>query len=246
MTRVVIPIGRGRPDTLPYVLRSLSEHAGVTEVITVGERPKGIEPDQHIDSPNDGQPHVNIAGHLRRVCESIDGEFIWCDDDMFTMKPWTPGVYVRPFSIAYMLSHNANRGYWSQAVRNSIKVMKQWGHDPETVPCGPTHRPWLINTERTIEIVDALDAVGGGSFRALYVAGLDGLIEVSDPKIWGRGMPKPGADVISVFNDSWRYNAGRIVKETFTEPSRWESAPTEGMAVAARGPARARHRHGRR
>ena len=246
MTRVVIPIGRGRPDTLPYVLRSLAEHAGVTEVITVGERPKGIEPDQHIDSPNDGQPHVNIAGHLRRVCEAIDGEFIWTDDDTFTMKPWVPGVYVHRHSIAGMLRVYPNQGTWSQAVRNSIKVMKQWGHDPETVPCGTVHRPWLVSTDRVRMVTDALNAVRGGSFRALYPAGLPNVVEASNPKILGRNVPHPDSDVISLFNDSWRYNAGRIVRETFTESSRWESAPIEGMAVAARGPARARHRHGRR
>ena len=242
----VIPIGRSRPLTLPYVLRSLAEHTPITELVTVGEPPKGIKPDRHIDSPNGGQPHVNIAGHLRRVCDAIDGDFIWCDDDTFTMKPWTPGVYVHRYSIAGMLRVYPNQGTWSHAVRASIKVMTEWGYDPEEVPCGTVHRPWLVSVDRARMVIDALDAVGGGSFRALYVAGLDDVIEASNPKILGRKVPHPDSDVISLFNDSWRANAGRIVRGTFTEPSRWEPEPTEDMAATTRGPARARHRHGRR
>lgn len=212
----------------------------------MGERPEGIEPDHHIDSPNDSQPHVNIAGHLRRVCETIDGEFIWCDDDTFTLRPWTPGVYVHRHSIAGMLRVYPNRGTWSQAVRASIKVMIEWGYDPEAVPCGTVHRPWLVSTDRVRKVVDALDEVGGGSFKALYPAGLTDLIEASNPKILGRKVPHPDSDVISLFMDSWRFNAGRLVRETFTEPSRWEPEPTEGRALIESAPVRARHKHRRR
>jgi hypothetical protein len=244
--RVVIPIGKSRPGTLPYVLRSLAEHAGITEVITVGEAPKGIEPDRHIDSPNANKPHVNIAGHLRRVCEAIEGDWIWTDDDTFTLKPWTPGVYVHKHSVAGMLRVYPNRGTWSQAVRASIKVMTEWGYDPEEVPCGTVHRPWLVSTDRVRLVVDTLDEVGGGSFRALYPAGLSDLIEASNPKILGRKVPHPDSDVISLFDDSWKTNAGRIVRETFTERSRWESGPSEGMALSVNASSAVARRHRRR
>ena len=243
--RVVIPVGRGRSATLPYVLRSLSQHAGIDEVVTVGETPAGITPDLHIPSPNAARPHVNILGHLRRVCEQVSGEWMWCDDDTFTIKPWVPGVYVRPFSIAYMLKNNANKGNWSHAVRASIKVMEALGYDPEQVKCGTTHRPWLVETGRVMDTVKTLEDAGGGSFKALYVAGLDDLIEANDPKIMGRGVPHPKADVVSVFNDSWRFNAGRIIRERFTEPTRWESGSTTDTALTPSGPARAGHRRRR-
>lgn len=240
--RAVIPIGPRRPLTLPHVLRSLVAHANVDELITVGEPPKGIEPDFHIDSPNTDRPHVNILGHLRRATEHIDGKWVWCDDDMFLLKPWTPGVYVRGYSIASMLRKYPNRGTWSQAVRASIKVMEGWGYDPEEVPCGTIHRPWLVDSDRVRMVCDAL---GNGSFKALYVAGLDDVIPAPDPKVTGRGVPKPDADVISVLHDSWRHNAGRLVRETFTEPTRWETEPTAGKALAGSGHEARRHRRRR-
>lgn len=234
-----IPIGPARPTTLPYVLRALRKHAGVDYLVTVGDRPAGITPDLHIDSPNTAKPHQNVAGHLCRLADELTEPFVWCDDDTFTLKSWTPGVYVRPFSIAYMLRHNPKRGYWSVAVGQSIKVMESWGYDSNVVPCGTTHRPWLVDPDRARMIVDALDAVGGGSFKALYVAGLSGLIEAEDIKLVGRGTIKPDADVVSVYHNSWNDNAGRILRETFADPTPWESAP-EPVTAVRRGPRRHR------
>jgi len=208
----------------------------------VGERPQNIEPDRHIDSPNTDKPHINVAGHLRRASKIIDGEFIWCDDDTFTVRPWTLGVYVRDYSIAGMLRLYPSRGHWSHAVRASIKVMESWGFDPENVPCGTIHRPWLVATDRVLRTLSALDAVGGGSFKALYVAGLDDVIVAGDAKVHGRAVPKPDADVISVFHDSWKANAGRIIRETFIEPSRWETQLAEVAAASVRRGPRRHHR----
>jgi hypothetical protein len=240
--RAVIPVGRGRPPCLPYVARSLAKHASITELVTVGERPTTLEPDLHLDSPNAGKPYQNVAGHLRLAAE-LGGEFIWCDDDTFLMKPWTPGVYVRPFSIAHMLRENPNVGGWSVAVRNSITVMKEWGYDPEQVPCGPVHKPWLVESSRVIKTLDGLDTVGGGSFKALYVAGLEGVIETDDVKIVNaRGLPSPKADVVSVHPHSWAKNTGNAIRQAFPERSRWESEPPTENADNRRGPQRHKNR----
>lgn len=230
----VIPVGSRRPASLPYVLRSLRLYADVTEVVTVGDRPHGIEPDLHIDSPNAGKPHLNIAGHLRKIDLA---EFVWCDDDTFTVRPWVPGVYTREYSIAQMLRLYPTSGNWSGALRSSISVMEAWGFDPETVPAGTVHRPWLVTAERAGLVLDALDSAGGGSFKALYPAGID-VIAAADPKINGRGLPRPDADVISVDPHAWGKNAGRIIRERFTEPTRWETEPP--IEPALRGPRRVR------
>lgn len=243
--RAVIPLGRSRPSTLPYAIRSLAQYADVDELITVGEKPEGIDPDLHIPSPNDQKPHLNILGHLERVCERLDGEWIWTDDDVFTVKPWQPGVYVRNYSIARHLRDYPTRGHYSKAVRASVALIQSDGLDPEEVACGPCHRPWLVNTERVRKTVEAVQPVGG-SFKTYYVAGLDDVIRVGDAKVTGRGMPKPSADVISVFNDSWRYNAGRIIRERFGERSRWESAPNTDTARPVRGQPRGPRRRHRR
>jgi hypothetical protein len=47
-------------------------------------------------------------------------------------------------------------------------------------------------------------------------------VPVGDPKIFGFGVPQSNADMISTDQSSWRRNAGRTVRESFTIPSRWE------------------------
>lgn len=220
----VIPVGRKRAPTLPYVLRSLEAHSDITRLVTVGEPPAGVTPDRHIPSANDQRtPYLNVLGHLHRAAESIDADrFVWMDNDMFLMAPWTPAVYVRKYSIARHLADYPNLGPYTAQVKAAVKVMVSQGHDPEQVPCGPIHRPWLVETDRVLATVKALEDVGGGSFKTLYVAGLDGVVPANDAKVMGRGVPKPGVDVVSTVSQSWRSNAGRIVREAFTEPSRWE------------------------
>lgn len=228
--RAVIPTGLKRAPTLIHAVRSLEANAGITELVTVGAPPEGITPDIHIDSPNTRAPHINVCGHLRRAAEAFGGEFVWTDDDTFCVKPWTPGVYVRGYSIAQMLRKYPNRSSWSLSVRSAIEVMVAQGYDPEEVPCGTIHRPWLVDADRAVRTLDALDEVGGGSFKALYVCGMSDVIAAPDPKVTGRAVPPPKRDVISLDGKSaWRSNSGRIMRETFTVPSRWEDA-TEATA----------------
>jgi hypothetical protein len=195
----------------------------VTRIVTVGERPTTIEPDHHIDSPNFSAPYINVLGHLRRVVAWLDvPEFVYNADDTFPMTTWTPGVYVRKYSIADHIRHYPNHGTYTKAVKASVSIMVAQGYDPEQVPCGAIHRPMLIDRTRAAATLDLIESAGGAGFKVLYVAGLDNVIPTYDPKIHGRGMPKPDADVISVVAESWRHNAGRLVRERFTEPSRYE------------------------
>lgn len=221
--KAVIPLGRNRPPTLPYVCRALEANTPVTEIVTVGETPS-IKPDLHIASPNDKRHgHLNVLQHLATALDQItDAEFVWIADDVFPLKPWTPGVYVRKASIAAHLRMYASRGAYSRAIRASVEIIRDLGHDPEQVPCGSIHRPWLVNADRVRDSVKLVQEKGDGEWKTVYVAGLNDTIPAGDPKLVGRGMPKPNADMISVFVDSWRYNAGRIIRETFPDPSRWE------------------------
>lgn len=222
--RAVIPLGRGRPASLPYAVRALERYAGVTEVWTVGETPPTISPDRHIDSPNTAKPtYLNVVAHLRAALAEMDGQpFIWTADDIFPLKPWEPGVYVRKESLAGHLRRYSNRGHYTHAVRGAVALVKSWGYDPEQVPCGAIHRPWLVDPERARMVTDAIAAQGVGEWKMAYVAGVVGATPIGDPKIVGHGMPQPDADMISTEAGSWRRNAGRIIRETFREPSRWE------------------------
>jgi hypothetical protein len=222
--RAVIPVGKGRPSSLPYALRALEEYAGVTEVWTVGQRPDGVTPDHHIDSPNNRRPlYFNTLGHLRAALADMDGApFVWTADDIYPMAPWAPAVYARKQTLAGHLRDYPNRGNYTTAVKASVALVERMGHDPELTWCGAVHRPWLVEPERARRITDAVWEQGAGEWKMVYVAGLEDVVPVGDPKIFGHGMPQPGADMISTEVQSWRRNAGRLVRERFTTPSRWE------------------------
>lgn len=220
----VIPLGRGRPATLAYTLRSLEAYAGITEVWTVGERPSSVTPDRHIDSPNDQKAsYLNVEQHIRAVLPLLDGPFVWTADDIFTLTPWTPGVYVRRDTLAEHLRAYSGKGHYTRAVRGSIEIVRARGYDPETVPTGAGHRPWLVQPSRVADAVGAVVDHGEGAWPMVYVAGLDGVIPAGNSKVQGHNMIQKNADVASTDPHSWRRNAGRVIRETFRTPSRWET-----------------------
>lgn len=222
--RAVIPVGRGRPNTLAYAARALERHAGVTELWTVGEHPTVLTPDRHIDSPNDQRAaYLNVQQHLRAVLDMIDGDrFVWTADDVFTLSPWRPGVYVRRDTLAEHLRTYPNKGHYSRAVRASIEIVRGLGYDPEEVPTGAGHRPWLVDPHRAEQAAAAVQLRGEGEWMMVYVAGLEDVTPVGNAKVHGHGLIAPDADVASTDPRSWRYNAGRHIRATFREPSRWE------------------------
>lgn len=221
---VVIPIGAGRPPSLPYVLRALAANTTVDHVVTVGAEPKGVNPDMHIANPNSNRTrYLNVLAHLCKALEVIDAPFVWTADDIFPMRPWTPGVYVRKESIAAHLRRYQHLGNYAAACRASVKIIEGLGYKPDEVPCGAIHRPWLVDPDRARLTVDRVRARGAGEWKMVYVAGLDGVITAGDPKVVGFGVPQSNADMISTDHQSWKRNAGRAVRERFTEPSRWET-----------------------
>ena len=218
----VIPVGRNRPDSLRYAVRALAMFTPVDFLITVGETPKGITPDVHYPRPNTASPPiVNTNGHLRHVAERLARPFIWTADDIFPMKPWTPTVHVRTYPIARHLSDFPNVAGYSKGVREAVSVLREWGHDPSVVPCGPIHRPILLHPDRILRCLDALSPTG--SWLTLYPVLADVVAPIGDCKIvGGNAEPRDDVDCLSTDAASWRGAAGRFVRDRLTAPSRWE------------------------
>lgn len=220
----VVPLGRGRPPTLNYAVRTLEQYAGITELWTVGEAPTTLTPDRHIDSPNDQKvAYLNVHQHLRAVLTELDAPFVWTSDDIFTLKHWKPAVYVRRDTLAEHLRTYSNKSHYTRAVRASIELVRARGYDPEKVPTGAGHRPWLVDPDRAREVAAAVDERGEGSWAMVYVAGLGDTIPAGNSKVHGHNMIHHDADVASTMPQSWKYNAGRLIRETFKTPSRWEA-----------------------
>lgn len=216
-------MGRGRPPTLIYAVRALEQYAGITELWTVGETPTTLTPDRHIPSPNDQKAsYLNVQQHLRTALADLDGPFVWTSDDIYPLKPWTPGVYTRRDTLAAHLRTYSNKGHYTRAVRASVELVRARGYDPEEVPTGAGHRPWLVDPERARDVVAAVDERGEGSWAMVYVAGLDGTIPAGNSKVHGHNMIHTDADMASTEPQSWKRNAGRTIRETFKTPSRWE------------------------
>lgn len=222
MTVCVIPVGRNRPDSLRYAVRALAAYTPVDFLVTVGETPKGIRPDLHFARPNTASPPiVNTSAHLRHVAERLAAPFVWSHDDMFPLRPWTPTVHVRAYSIARHLADFPNVGGYSKGVREGVAVLRDWGHDPETVPCGPIHRPVLLHPDRILRCLDALSPTG--SWLTVYPVLADVVVPVGDCKIvGGQDEPRDDVDCVSTVAASWKGAAGEFVRGRLTVPSRWE------------------------
>lgn len=219
---VVIPLGPNRPDTLRYAARSLHTFLPDTTLITVGETPTTITPDEHWPNPNTSDnPYLNTGSHLRVAADRLKDPFVWHSDDTFLLAPWTPQVHVRQHSITRHLSYFPAIPVYSDGIRRSIQLMRGQGLDPDSVPCGPTHRPMLVDPQRLTTTLDRLDAarIPGGVFKALYVAGLSPVTPSPDPKIYEGELD--GLDCVSIPKEGWGNLAGKVTAR-LPDPSRWE------------------------
>ena len=218
----VMPVGRGRPDTIRWAVRALERYTPTDFLITVGERPAGIVPDHHFDRPNNLSPSIaNTSAHLRHVAERLDGPFIWTADDIFPLKPWRPTVHVRAYSIARHLADFPSVPGYSTGVKEAVAVLRAWGHDPERVPCGPIHWPILLHPDRILRCLDALSPAG--SWLSLYPVLADETVPVGDCKVTGgRDMPRDDVPCLSTTAGSWRGATGAFLRDRLTVPARWE------------------------
>jgi hypothetical protein len=217
----VIPVGRNRPDSLVHAARALERYTPVDFLVTVGETPRGIRPDVHYPRPNTAAPPiVNTSAHLRFVAERLTAPFVWTADDIFPLAPWVPTVHVRAYPIARHLRDFPRVAGYSEGVREGIEVLKQWGHDPEQVPCGPIHRPILLHPDRILRCLDALSP--RGSWLTVYPVLADETVPVGDCKIVGGGaVPRDDVGCLSTTGQSWEGAAGQFVRGRLSSPSRW-------------------------
>jgi hypothetical protein len=218
----VIPVGRGRTDSLRWAVRALERYTPVDFLVTVGETPQGIRPDVHFDRPNTGRPPiVNTSAHLRHVAERLTAPFVWSADDIFPLKDWTPTVHVRRYPISQHLADFPRVHGYSDGVREGVKVLGEWGHDPSSVPCGPIHRPTLLHPDRILRCLDAMSP--SGSWLTVYPVLADTLTPADDCKIMsGSAVPRDDVDCLSTDVRSWKGTAGQFVRAKLTVPSRWE------------------------
>jgi hypothetical protein len=217
-----LPVGRGRTDSLRWAVRALEAHTPVDFLVTVGERPTTIRPDVHFDRPNTSKPPiVNTSAHLRHVAERLTEPFVWSADDIFPLAPWTPTVHVRRYPISQHLADFPRVAGYSDGVREAVKVLTEWGHDPGVVPCGPIHRPILLHPERILRCLDALSP--SGSWLTLYPVLADVVVPADDCKIVsGSAVPRDDIDCVSTEGRSWKGATGQFVRARLSSPSRWE------------------------
>lgn len=226
MTAWLVPVRAGDDNPeLRHAIRSWSANAGIETLITVGHCPAWLAPDHHIPGNHFRTGPVNVFANIRDACTSGDlpESVIVANDDMYAMRP------TNPETIAYrcLLRDHVRRlqpGWWRSSMQlTSAYVRKMGVSDPLSYEL---HRPLLVDTARMGEILTAAWSGHGVpvQWRTTYgnLAQIGGE-QADDGKVIKAKTLPPG-EWWSTTDGSWRtHEVGRLIRETFTEPTRWES-----------------------
>ena len=213
-----------QPDELRYSLRSVEKNFPHGRVFFFCGRPEGINPDVYVPFEQIGATKWEKAtSTYRKICESDVTEDFWLfNDDFFILERITELPYMYRGTLKERIDDlRERRG-------NSSYCMKLEGARLELESLGfesldyALHIPMLINKQKAIE---TLNTFKSPMFRSLYgnYAKVGG-IKVDDVKIYNAaGLPQPGQALLSTSDASFSFGrVGKIIRDKFSERSRWE------------------------
>lgn len=214
-----------QPDELKYSLRSVEKNFPFNRVFFFCGCPSGIKPDVYVPFTQTGATKWEKAtSTYRKICESDVSEDFWLfNDDFFIMERITELPYMYRGTLKERIEDlRVRRG-------NSSYCMNLEGCRLELESLGydsldyALHVPMLINKELALE---TLNTFKSPMFRSLYgnYAKVGG-IKADDVKIYnGAGLPQQGQALLSTSDASFKHGrVGKIIRDRFTEPSRWET-----------------------
>lgn len=235
---IVVPIRPNRPDPdhLQYVVRSWAELFPVDRLFIVGRRlPEWADPDEvtHLKTHQNWEKFWNIGQNLEATLTSdVSEEFVWLNDDMFLLKRkrTIPLTNKGPWDhVIYHLGEPRGTGDFQDYIlgfRGQRDILRAWGFDTEVEPCTDLHTPMPIVKARMAEILERLKAEypahWTGHFRGLYGAGLPST-RMGDVKLKAVDqLPAASWWTVSTAMKSWNGQAGVMLRERFSTPSRFE------------------------
>lgn len=213
-----------QPDELRFSLRSVERNFPFNRVFFFCGRPEGINPDVFVPFEQIGATKWEKAtSTYRKICESdVTDDFWLFNDDFFIMERIDDLPYMYKGTLKERIDDlRERRG-------NSSYCMNLEGCRLELESLGFTsldyalHVPMLLNKQKALE---TLNTFKSPMFRSLYgnYAGVGG-IKADDVKIYNASLPVQGQTLISTADASFKYGrVGKIIRDRFTEPSRWET-----------------------
>lgn len=213
-----------QPDELRFSLRSVERNFPFNRVFFFCGRPEGINPDVYVPFEQLGATKWEKAtSTYRKICESDVSEDFWLfNDDFFIMERIDDLPYMYKGTLKERIDDlRERRG-------NSSYCMNLEGARLELESLGfdsldyALHIPMLINKQKALE---TLNTFKSPMFRSLYGNYAEvGGIKADDVKIYNASLPVQGQTLISTADASFKYGrVGKIIRDRFTEPSRWET-----------------------
>ena len=216
-----------KPDEIRYSLRSVEENFPHRAVWFYGGIPRGIEPDRMVGFQQQGyNKWRKVRDSLIRVCgnDDITEDFYLFNDDFYVMRPFEGYEPLIKGSLMHHVevlerSIGCSSSY-SEQLRSTAVELTRRGMDTLDYTM---HTPFLVNRKKALETVCAFPECP--MFRTLYgnMHRIGGRV-AHDHKIQRIDtLPPEDAMFISTNDKSFRDGkVGEYIRETFTEPSRFE------------------------
>ena len=234
MTLLICPVRPGDDnEELRYAIRSREEnlHLGSPlELLTVGYKPKWLEPDAHIEGNRYDSVALAVWDNVMLASEQVDrsvygGDALYMNDDFFCLDPTGAVLPVR--RNVTLAEHIANYPgnpslWWPRSLRLTASWLSEvgfphpWSYE--------VHRPLLAAPGAMIEALSQWDRGMKDivpQWRTVY--GTLNRVEaypVKDAKL-GLNQHGIGSPWVSTSDASWRRFAPPI-RQRFQKPSRWE------------------------
>lgn len=223
MNDIVYFLRDGVNEELRYSLRSVEHNFPHNRVIFYGGKPDGITPDMHV-AVNQYQPSKweRVRAMMLDACrnDDITPDFWMFNDDFFVMKPISnPCNYYDGTLKQRIDGIPADSAYRWQLARLHHLLEKIGITEPLNYA---HHTPMLVNRAKMVETLEKYPDMP--MFRALYgnINHIGGQ-EMPDVKFYLERQPWPLGTFASTADESWkREKIGRIIRDAFTTPSRWE------------------------
>ena len=233
---IILPYAQTKDSDfeLRYSLRSLSKFGkGFGELIIIGDKPDWMRNVHHIQLSNNGNHEKNIYQKILAAChdDSISKDVLLWNDDyiLTTLIDFTDYPnYACKNDLEWLVD---DRMYRFDAYRMAaVNTIKQLQSDNQTVLNFDTHTPIIYNRAKFIEVMQKDWKVSNGYLiKSLYANQMKLKPNfISDPKYNG-SFPKGIKETVNqfhVFSLGERDNSDAMInylKETFTEPSMYES-----------------------
>lgn len=225
---IVYIVRAGTNRELVYSLRTVERNFPHRKVWLYGGMPKGIKPDEAIIIQQQGETKwEKVRNTLLECCknDNITEDFWLFNDDFFIMEPVTEPTNYYDGTLEQRIEaiEQASRGIgnqYSQKLRHLLDTLKKAGIEE---PLNYAHHtPILINRKKMLETLEKYP--NEPMFRALYgnINHIGGE-NMPDVKFHQNRQPYPIGQYASTSDESWNQDEiGRIIRQKFPDPSKWE------------------------